>query len=502
MPPTPTAAIETTRRVIRCYVYARISQDRTGAHLGTDRQIEDCRALADRLTTPEILYEIVQVFEDNDLSAYSGKPRKEYIEMFTGLEDGDASVVLAWHTDRLHRSPVELEDYISLSERRSVLTHTVQAGLIDLSTPHGRMTARILGAVARQESEHKGARVARKRKQKAQAGEFGGGIRPFGWGVPTGEKRKKIDKKTGEEIEVDVLDMNKGRPDEIEALAYGTNLVLSGGSVNAWAAWMAEKGILSSQGNTLKRTDARLLLLRPRNAGLAVYQGEEIGEGTWEAAVNVAQFRGVTAHLTNPSRITHRGNKPKWLGSRIYQCGVGECTETVKCGRAGNSSKPSYRCVTGHGGTRLAEKVDNYVTDLILERLSRKDAVDLLLPGPQDLDVAQLQLQSDEITKRLGDMAIMFGSGKMTMAQFTEASDVARAQLDNITAKLAKASKKDPLVSMVGAPDVRQAWKDLELDHKRAILRSLLTVKILPVGRGRNSGSVFRTEAIQVDWVR
>lgn len=502
MTPTLTAAIETTRRIIRCYIYARISQDRTGAHLGTERQIEDCTALADRLSTPEFLYQIVQVFEDNDLSAYSGKPRKDYIEMFTGLEDGDASVVLAWHTDRLHRSPVELEDYISLSERRSVLTHTVQAGLIDLSTPHGRMTARILGAVARQESEHKGARIARKRRQKAQAGEFGGGIRPFGWGVPTGERRKRIDKKTGEEIEVDVLDMNKGRPLEFEALQYGTDLVLSGGSINAWTVWMAERNILSSQGNLMRPTDARLLLLRPRNAGIAVYQGEEIGEGAWEAAVNVAKFRGVVALLTNPTRLTHRGNKPKWLGSRIYRCGIAECTETVKCGRAGSSSKPSYRCVTGHGGTRQAEKVDEYITDRIVERLSRENASDLLLPGPQDLDVARLQLESDEITKRLGAMATMFGAGQMTMAQFTDASDVARAQLDSVTAKLAKASKKDPLVGLVGAPDVRKAWKDLELDRQRAVLRSLLEVTILPLGRGRNSGARFRTDAIEIAWVR
>ncbi|MFE7029480.1 recombinase family protein [Streptomyces sp. NPDC057621] len=502
MTPTLTAAIETTRRVIRCYVYARISQDRTGAHLGTDRQIDDCYRLAEHLSTPEVLYEVVQVFEDNDLSAYSGKARKDYIAMFTGLEDGDASVVLAWHTDRLHRSTVELEDYISLSERRSVLTHTVQAGLIDLSTPSGRMTARILGAVARQESEHKGDRIARKRKQKAQAGEFGGGIRPFGWGVPTGEKRKKIDKKTGEEIEVDVLDMNKGRPDELKALAHGTDLVLSGGSVNAWTSWLADKGIRSSQGNVIRATDARLLLLRPRNAGLAVYQGEEIGEGAWEVAVNVAKFRGVVALLTNPTRVTHRGNTPKWLGSRIYQCGIAECTETVKCGRAGSSSKPSYRCITGHGGTRQTERVDDYVTDLIVERLSREDAVDLLLPGPQDLDVARLQLESDEITKRLADMATMFGAGKMTMAQFTEASDVARAQLDEVTAKLARASRTDPLVGLVGAPDVRKAWTDLELDRKRAVLRSLLTVKILPVGRGKNSGKAFHTEAIETNWVR
>lgn len=47
--------------------------------------------------------------------------------------------------------PAELEDYITVCERHGVLTHTVQAGLLDLSTPSGRLVARQLGAVARYE---------------------------------------------------------------------------------------------------------------------------------------------------------------------------------------------------------------------------------------------------------------------------------------------------------------------------------------------------------------
>jgi DNA invertase Pin-like site-specific DNA recombinase len=61
--------------------------------------------------------------------------------------------VLAWHTDRLHRSPKELETYIDLCEPRGVVTRTVRAGELDLATASGRMVARQLGAVARYESE-------------------------------------------------------------------------------------------------------------------------------------------------------------------------------------------------------------------------------------------------------------------------------------------------------------------------------------------------------------
>ncbi|MGW3738032.1 recombinase family protein [Streptomyces sp. NPDC005148] len=496
-------AADTVVRVIRCYVYARISQDRTGAHLGTERQIEDCNALAKRLSTPTVVYEIVRVFEDNDISAYSGKPRPDYIAMLEGLEAGDAQVVLAWHTDRLHRSPVELEAYINLSERRAVSTHTVQAGHIDLSSPAGRMTARILGAVARQESEHKGDRVARKRQQKAKDGEWGGGIRPFGWGVPTGQMRTKTMKETGEEIEVPVLDMDKIVPEEGAAIRYGTDLILTGGSIQGFTRWLISKGITSTQGNLMKPTDARLLLLRPRNAGIAVYRGEEVGRGGWDPIIDEARFRGVVAVLKNPTRNTARGAKPKWLGSLIYRCSVPGCPERMKCGRAGSTSKPSYRCVTGHGGSRLAERVDEYIVDLLVSRLSRPDAIDLLEPAPDGMDVAALQMQSEEIQQRIRNTAALFGSGQISMSEFTESSGVARAQLEGVTQQLARAAVKDPLVSLVGAPDVGKAWKALDLDQQRAVLRSLLDVTILPVGRGRLPGLAhFDYDAIKTEWKR
>jgi hypothetical protein len=49
--------------------------------------------------------------------------------MLAAIRAGRVQAVLAWHTDRLHRSPVKLEEYISAcNEDRDVPTHTVQAG--------------------------------------------------------------------------------------------------------------------------------------------------------------------------------------------------------------------------------------------------------------------------------------------------------------------------------------------------------------------------------------
>ncbi|MEU9894276.1 recombinase family protein [Streptomyces phaeochromogenes] len=483
---------------VRAVIYLRISQDRTGAHLGVDRQREDCEALAERNS-----WNVVDTYIDNDLSAFSGKRRPGYRQMLTDLDDGTATVVIAWHTDRLHRSPTELEEYIDLSERRGVNTHTCQAGPIDLSTPSGRMTARILGAVARHESEHKGERVARARRQKALAGEWMGGIRPFGWGAATGETRKKVDRKTGEEVEVPVLDMTKLVPEEAAAIEAGTDMILAGGSIRGWVRWLADKGLTTTRGNPVGPIEARDMLLRPRNAGIAVYRGEEVGTGQWAPLVDEPRYRAVVAILTDPARRSTPGAQPKWLGSLLYRCGRGECPHFVYVTQSGGRKYPSYRCQTGHGGGRRTEKVDEHVEDVVVERLSRDDAHDLLLPGPDDVDVPGLQAEAEVIKRRMKDLGGMFGAGQVELEPFTEGMDTARGQLEGVTRQLARAATVDPLVGLVGAPDVRKAWKALPLDRKRNVLRALVEVTLKTPRPGRMpDGGYFDYDAVTFNWKR
>ncbi|MFF4847961.1 recombinase family protein [Streptomyces sp. NPDC001194] len=482
----------------RAVIYVRISQDRTGAHLGVDRQREDCEALAERYG-----WEVVEVYVDNDISAYSGKKRPDYRRMLADLEQGLATVVISWHTDRLHRSPTELEEYIDLSQRRGIDTHTVQAGDLDLSTSSGRMTARIHGAVARHESEHKAERVARARLQKAQAGKWGGGIRPFGWGVPTGETRKKVDRKTGEEVEVPVLDMNQLVPEEAAAIEVGIDMILSGGTIKGWCRWLADKGLTTTRGNPIGHTEGRDMLMRARNAGIAVYRGEEIGPGGWAAIVPEEKHRAVVAVLMDPNRRTTPGAQPKWLGSLLYRCGRDDCPTTVYVTQSGGARYPSYRCRTAHGGGRRADRVDEYVQDTVIARLSRPDAADLLLPGPSDVNVAALQVESEQIRRRLTDLAALFGSGQIDMQQFTEGSDVARAQLEGVQQQMSRAAVKDPLVKLVGAKDVGKAWHALPLEEKRGVLRTLVTVTLTRPRLGPlPDGGRFDYEAIKFTWLR
>ena len=161
---------------IQCALYLRISKDRRKLSLGVERQEEACRALAEQLG-----WDIHTVISENDLSAYTGKRRPLYSQMLDLMKTGHIQGVIALHTDRLHRSPTELEEFITICDQNRIDVRTVQAGIIDLSSPTGRMGARIYGAVARHEVEHGIERMKAAKLQAAKAGKINGGNRAYGW---------------------------------------------------------------------------------------------------------------------------------------------------------------------------------------------------------------------------------------------------------------------------------------------------------------------------------
>lgn len=455
-------------------IYCRISNDKTGAGLGVERQEQDCRELAARLG-----WSVAEVFADNDLSAYSGKRRPRYRAMLEAIRGGRIGAVLAWHTDRLHRSPIELEEYISAcTDGWDVPTQTVQAGPLDLSTPSGRMIARQLGAVARYESEHRSERVRRAFLQNAQQGRRAGGPRPFGY----------------EDDGVTV------RECEAEAVRVAVTSVLAGASLRSVAREWNEAGFLTSlKGNRWDRVAVRWVLLKPRNAGLRQYQGQIIGPANWPAIVPEDQWQAVVAILTDPARRTTASEaRVKWLGSGIYRC-AGCGRPSLRVSTAGQRV-PCYRCpgepgTTGHV-VRKAGPLDAYIEAIIVERLSRPDAVELLRPATPGVDLSGLRATATAARARLAEIAEMLGEGELTRAEAQIARGKAMARLERAEAGIAGATAASPLAGIVDAPDPAAVWAGLDIGRQRAVLDCLMTVTVLPTTR---PGPGFDPATIRID---
>lgn len=468
-PPTPPT---------RAIIYCRISRDREGAGLGVERQQQDCEQLAQQLGV-----EIFAVYSDNDLSAYSGKPRPGYKQLLDDLREGRADTVLAWHTDRLHRSPAELEEYIDVCEPRHVQTRTVKAGALDLTTATGRMIARQLGVQARYEVERMVERQRRKRDEMAQHGKYFGGRRPFGY----------------ESDGITIIES------EAAAIREAADTILAGGSLRAIAADWNGRGILTSTGGDWEGPEVRSMLMRPRNAGIVKHRGKEGGPASWPAILDEPLWRSIVALLGDPERRTTPGNERKYLGSNIYLCGLCADGTTMRCSTS-NKSKggqyyAAYACRKQKHVVRRADPLDDYIRLLILDRVSRPDAADLLAQREDPVDVRGAQADMRQARETLDELAAALGAGEMDMQEWRAASKSAKERLKSAEDVLSRAVQANPVVGLVGADEPEAAWNRLGLARQRAVLVYLMTVTVRPARRGRLPGGVyFDADSIDIEW--
>jgi DNA invertase Pin-like site-specific DNA recombinase len=459
----------------RAVIYVRISRDKRRGSLdeglGVQAQEEQCRELAGRLG-----YLVMTVFCDNDVSAYSGRPRPQYLKMLEVLRAGGADVVLVWHTDRLHRSNIELENYINVVEPHEIATETVTAGMIDLNTPIGRMVARQLCTIARYESEHRAERVRVARERQARQGRFGGGRRPYGF----------------EADGVTVI------PDEAVVIMRMADAVMAGVPLRSVARDLRQLSILTASGTQWVPEGVRDVLLRPRNAGLMVhrettrkrkvYTDEDIvGTAPWAPVLDEEVWRSVVAKLTSPDRRTNfaPGPAPRWLGSGIYRCPCGSAMRVHKAGD--DAHRPVYRCQEpgkGHVSVPVAP-MDDLVRRVVVEMLSRPDAAGLVASPAGGTDVAALRADLATCRERLDEIAADYEEDRITRSQFLTRTDKRRAKMAAIEAQLAEATDVSPLAPLIGADDVAAAWDGLTMGQQRAVIRALITVTVQPAGRGR-----------------
>jgi DNA invertase Pin-like site-specific DNA recombinase len=443
-------------------IYVRISDDREGAGLGVARQEKDCRELAKRLR-----WTVTDVYIDNDYSAYSGKRRPEYERLLEDIRAGSVDRILIWHTDRLHRRPVELEEYVALCERHGIITQTVRAGELDLATPSGRFAARMLGAAARHESEHKADRNQRKHQEIAEKGRPNGGLRPFGW--------------YSDRITLD--------PAEHAIIKECARRLLSGESLRAVAADLNVRGIRTVTGKPWSPTVLRAMMLRPRMAGLREHHGEIIGKAVWQRALPRSIWDELRALFADPQRKIG-ANARRWLLTGIAQCPAGHRMTTRMGSRArSDASRTSYACPACRI-YRAAGPLDIYVTESVLLRLGQ------LQPEPPPPVDKMLAAEIESVRERIAEADEMYAGEIISGEQYARTSRLLRVRLAEME-KRAIPPRRRRLTKGLTKPDNWAAWGKLSLDRQRAIVAELVEVIVHPAGVGRRA---FRPETVELGW--
>lgn len=476
--------------------YCRISLDKSGAAQGVESQHAENEDFA-----AELGRTIAETYTDNDRSAFSGIERPEYRRMLADVASGRVECVIIWHANRLHRSVDEVGAFIRLAREHGVRLFSVsKAGEYRLDRAAGRKELLTDTVEAEYESGHRGERVALARKRQARQGAFGGGIRPFGWGVDTGRVRSVCVNPKAPPMERryedrPVLDMTRHNEAEAEEIRRWASDLLSGVSVAQILRDLAARGVPPVNGSVWGSNSLRQILTTPRTSGHAIYRGEIMTRNAFPAILPDDTREALVTLFADPSRKTSPGNTPKWLGSLVYRCGMCDDGATMSVRRS-NGGEIVYRCRKRGHCQRKQDDVDTFVTSVVMARLSRPDLADLL-PSRTTVDVVALREEVVILDARKLDAAQRFARGTIDGPMMDTITAMVDKRIAEIRAELATATAESPLADFVGTDDAAGTWERLSLGRKREILRLLATVTLLPTGRGTRT---FRPESIRWEW--
>lgn len=479
-------------------IYTRISSDRDNVQAGVTRQAEDCREYADK---NGLL--VVETVEDNNTSAYTRRARPGWKRVLDLVKSRQVEGILVWHTDRLYRHPSDLEEIIELVTDLNLTIYTVTAGEMDLNTATGRMVARLLGSVARNEVEHKAERQSRAHLELARQGRWQGGPVPIGY--------KKVPDTKGE-LAVDTA--------TAKALQGAAKRIINGRSLKSTAEWFSAR-----IGRTVRPSTLKSALTGPTVAGLRMHipQGHrdkwaaararrtvsgnlpmkfDTYEAQWPPILNHDQWNQVRSILLDPSRSS-LGRRPEksLLGGIIY----------CHCGTKMSYSSASYKCsatMDGCGAISVGTKgIQRLLLDALSARAAATENLTLTITEPD----SGTATAADSLVERRRVFLSLFADGQISGLELNEQLARLDAQGERITAE--QQANQLRSLNQKRALDGLAIWEQLraQLDQNpqsveltsqaRTVITALVSrIVIAPSTLGKKQGCKPDYSRVKIEW--
>jgi len=474
----------------RAVVYARISQDRGGEAVGVKRQLKDCLELVQKKG-----YALAaDPFIDNNVSAYSGKPRPAYRAMADLIDSDGVGVIVVWHIDRLYRSPRELEDLIDLVEGSSLVVDPVNRdSTIDLSDTDGQLVARMVVAVARKSSDDARRRITRWHEDRVDKGlPHGGGRRPFGyeWNEKTGTWR--IRQSEARVVRRVVKDLLGGR--SLSSVVRSLNLegIPTANGTGRWA------------NGTVSR-----LVKTPTIAGLRAHErtGKTV-KGNWKGIITPNQRELLIALFNDPSRPRRGGgptNRTRLLSGLLVCAPCGS-----KLYGDGPRAYACHKSWKGCGNVRIASSpLEDWVTWEAVRHLNQlQEAGRLVERTTETEDVQPLIEERLGLLQRRDEWAQKLALGEVDDHAYAVGIRAIDQRLDKLQTEVAAAAKQGNLsvddadIDLVIAPRVGQNWTAM-LSQKEVLDRYELLAQLIDrivVSPASRRGARWEPERLEIVW--
>lgn len=465
-------------------IYARLSQEdlaaRPGEPTGTERQVADCRARAEREG-----WHVAAVYQDPDHSASNlRRKRPDFEQMLADLSDGlHVDAVACYKLDRLLRHPVEAERIIDLADRRGFGIISLNDPGIDLATPTGRAMFRMTITWAKLETETMSTRIRRKARAIAETGRpSGGGIRAFGL---TPDKLAIV-------------------PEEAARVREAADRILAGESVHGivvdWnARGIRTPGRLSApEGRRWEVSSLKRMLTAPRIVGDRTHHGAVVGSGVIPPLLERETWLRLRAVLAAP-----RGGNGGSTVRKHYLTGL------ATCGRCGQKlvARPDWRGTTryvcaqprGCGGITVAKKaIEPLIAEAIAQRLdSPAFRAAMEARGSRSgagVDVGQLH--ADELALEEAARAY-FVEREISKSEYQAVRSDLERRIDTARRRLESASSTTGLGRVAGL-DIRAEWDVRPIAWRHDVAR-LLIDRII-VNPAPRRGTRFDPDRIDVEW--
>jgi site-specific DNA recombinase len=487
--------------VRRAAAYGRISEDDQDKREGVDDQLSRAVTHIGRRG-----WDLIESFRDDDLSAYSGKPRPGYDRLMAEVAAGHVDTIVVRHLDRLWRDDLEAAKGRAVLRQHRVLIAEYGGMEYPMWTAHGQHMARTMSGNGTFESDIKSERIREAAERRAEQGRMNG-VCPYGW------RREYERTASGRVVEArEVID-----PEAAAVVVDITRRLLAGESLLAVTRSLNDRGVPSPgaeftfrhkaraidnpNGARWSKSSVKKLALRESNAGLRVFHkgepDERLIQGTWPALVTEDEWGRVCTLLNSASRkIAKPASRQHLLTWGIGACGV--CGGYLRVARKGAAKVPLYVCAEKGCTGRNQAKVDELVTGIVVGRLSAPDALAWLAGDEAALDEARGRAAA--LQARIGEATDRFITGRWTVEQVDQVTDALRPELLAAEAEVRRllASMDAGVLADLAGPEAGARWEAAAVTTRRAVLEVLgLRVRLLPTGR---RGPGFDPESVQVEW--
>lgn len=450
-------------------IYCRLSYAPDGSLEKVDRQEADCRALAERLG-----WTIRDVYSDNSRSAWKrNRKRPQWERMLEDIQAGRLDGILVYHGDRLIRQPWDLEQLLKLADDRHFPMASPQ-GTRDLNSEDDRFILRIEVAQACKASADTSRRVRRANEARAEKGRpSGGGNRPFGYGIPTGEVGV-----TGKPL----YDLTQLVEEEAAVGREAVTRLFAGQSQGGVVAWLNTVST-TTNGNKWRASGFRQWLMSPRIAGLIEYGGE-LFEGDWPPIISREEWEDVKALVRRKAeQFPSHGQERVHLLSGDAKCGSCNGPLWTKPITGRSPEARQYYCSNPDCPNRVSRNIrhlDEYVIGRTLRRLNEPAFVDAIYaesdqPGV-GAEIVNLERRRAEVKATLDELVEHPGVDPAWLVKSLVSFD---QKIEQLRTRLAASTERRLLARMAGV--TRAQWDAEPIDVRAATIRALFKITVLPV---------------------